>query len=81
MVGMFIVESESRGQRYNRDLAQKKTARFHNCFGLSGFKSRAFIVPVSHAWRTLEIYSTREKTGTSHLKIMSNVSFSLYVTV
>ena len=33
-----------------------------------GFKSRASILRVSHAWRTLVIYFPREKTSTSHLK-------------
>ena len=31
-------------------------------------QSRASIVRVSHAWRTMVIYSPGEKTGTSHLK-------------
>ena len=50
---------------------KKKATRRHICFGFLGFKTRAFIVRVSHAWRTLGIYSTREKTGTSHLNIWS----------
>jgi len=40
---------EFRLQQYRSHLARKKAARRHICFALSGFKSRASIVRVSHA--------------------------------
>ena len=54
-------------KRISRPMVQQRSWAKKPRATILGFNSPAFIVRVSQAWRTL-VYSSHEKTGTSHLK-------------